>query len=392
MTKELKALLEKRGQLAAKMEATLSTIETEKRANKPEETELLAQLNQDINDLNIMIEARQKLNVLDTASFKPDTKSEDNAAAEFRSNFVLYLRGKMDEKQFRAMTAGTATAGAELVPPEFQKQVLAKILEYGVIMSRAYLVPTTTNGELSVPTIDDTANAGAWTAEAGAITAADFVTGDKTMKAYKATTAIVVSREFLEDAFFDVETYIIELLAIRLGRVFEAAFINGDGTGKPYGIVADTGTKALTSTASIVVDEADALRLVGAIQPTSRNGAEYFASDSMIMAMAGWVDGNGRPLLQVASDATQANGLTYTLHGYPVVPNYELGDAVTAGDVPLIFGNAKNYWVRMVRNILVQRSDEVNILNDQIVFVATVRLDGKLMTANDGFAKMTVKV
>ena len=69
------------------------------------------------------------------------------------------------------MTAGTATAGAELVPAEFQKQVLAKMLEHGVILGEANIITTSENGELSVPTIDDTANGGAWTAEAGAITA-----------------------------------------------------------------------------------------------------------------------------------------------------------------------------------------------------------------------------
>jgi len=392
VTKELKELMEKRAAIAAKLEATLKTIEAEKRDNKPEETELMNKLNSDIADLNVMIEARERLNNLDVSNIIPASNYKEDEAKEFRANFVTYLRGGMDEKELRAMAAGTATGGAELVPTEFQKQVLAKILEYGVILGEANLITTAENGELSVPTIDDTANGGAWTAEAGNITAADFVTGAKTMKAYKATTAIVVSREFLEDAFFDVESYIADLLAIRLARTFEAAFINGDGTGKPLGIVADTDTKALTSAASVTVTEADALALIGALQPTARNGAKFYASDSMIMAMAGWKDTTGRPLLQTASDATVANGLTYTLHGYPVVPNYELGSATTAGEVPLIFGNPKNYWVRMVRSIMVQRSTEVNILNDQIVFVATTRLDGKLMSANDGFAKMTVKV
>ena len=80
----------------------------------------------------------------------------------------------------------------------------------------------------------------------------------------------------------------------------------------------DTDTKANTSAVSLTVDNDDALALIGSLQPSSRNGAEFFASDSMIMAMAGWKDTAGRPLLQTACDATVANGLVYTLHGYPV--------------------------------------------------------------------------
>ncbi len=394
MTKELKALLEKRAALAKQLGDTLNTIEAEKRDNKPEETELMNKLNLDISDLNTMIEAREKLNIIDTAGFKPTKDLQDETATEYRTAFSNYLRGKgtsNDLKELRAMTSGTATAGAELVPDEFKKQILDAMLEYGILLGEAEIITTAENGDLIVPTSDDTANSGVWTAEGGTITPADFATGSKTMKAYKIATAIEVSSEFLEDAFIDVDAHISKALGIRLARTFESAFINGDGTGKPLGIIADTDTKALTSAVIDVVDDDDALALIAAIQPSARKGAKYYASDSMLMAMAGWKDTTGRPLLQTASDATVANGLVYTLHGYPVVPNYELGDATTGGEVPLLFGNPKNYWVRMVRSLKVQRGDEVNMLSDEVVFVATTRLDGKLMTANDGFAKMTVK-
>ena len=70
-------------------------------------------------------------------------------------------------------------------------------------------------------------------------------------------------------------------------------------------------------------------------------------------------------------------------------PNYNLGGLVL-GDSPLIFGNPSSYMIRNVRNINVRRSDEVRILNDEVVFIATARVDGKIVNANESFAKLVM--
>ena len=344
---------------------------------------------QEIIDIDLQIEAIDEVRSIATKNSMPAAEKAVDAKDEFKRSYDLYLRGKIDEKELRAVGAGDVAKGKETVPEDFLRELQETILEFGVIAPLARNIMTEDHGQLSIPTIDDTANAGVWTAEHGAITPADFATGEITMDAWKVATAIVVSNELLEDAFFDVAGYVSRALGVRLSRTMEAAYINGDGTSKPEGILGVA--TAVNSITTVTVEAADALALIAAIQPSSRNGASFFASDDMIIAMTGWVDADGRPLLQVSASSTQADGVQYTLYGYNVTPNYELGLTSVVADVPLIFGNPQTYMIRNVRNITVRRSDDVNILTDEAVFVATARVDGKIVSANDSFSKLVIK-
>jgi len=386
----LKQLQEMRATKVTEMETLVN-----ERAKNMDETALSAvkSLKDEIKDIDLNISAIEEVRSVAIVSAKPVAEKQAVAKNEFRDAFTQYLRGGIDNAtlETRIMQAGTAGAGLETVPDEFYKTLLNKILDYGMIYADANVFTTANHGDLLIPIANDTGNAGAWTAESGAITPADLITSQATMKAYKVTTGIVVTTELLEDAFFDIETYIAEALGIRLARTFESAFINGDGTGKPLGIVADTDTVAKTSAVTLVVDEDDMLELIYAVAPSMRIGANFYVSDGQRKAMDSWKDTTGRPLLQVNADATQANGSTTTLYGYPVKVNYELAVPTTIGNVPAIFGNPKNYWIRNIRNITVKRSDELYALTDEVLFTATTRLDGKPVSANPAFSKAVVK-
>lgn len=349
-------------------------------------------LKEEILDIDKQIEGIEAVRSVAIAQSKPaDTKIEDGKA-EFRKAFTMYLRGQIDNATLekRIMQAGTAGKGLETVPDEFYRTLLTKIEEYGQLFSDANVMTTANHGDLLIPTADDTEQAGAWTAEGGTISPEDFATDQITMKAFKATTAIVVSTELLEDAFFDIENYIAGALGVRLARTFESAFVNGDGTGKPLGITQDPNTVNVPSAVTAIVSEDDMLNMIYALQPALRIGAVIYVSDAQRKAMDSWRDTTGRPLLQINANATQANGNETTFFGYPVRINYELGDPTEVGDVPAMFGNPQNYWIRNIRNITVKRSDELYALTDEVLFTATTRLDGKPVNANPCFSMITV--
>jgi HK97 family phage major capsid protein len=60
--------------------------------------------------------------------------------------------------------------------------------------------------------------------------------------AYKGSTKIIVSEELLQDISFDLEAYLANEFGERLGVGQNTAFIKGDGTAKPTGILQTTGT------------------------------------------------------------------------------------------------------------------------------------------------------
>lgn len=389
--KTKKELLEERAKKVKQME----TLVEERSSNMDNETLATIQtLKDEIGGIDASIAGIEAVRSVAIENSKPVENRVEDSKKAFRSTFVQYLRGQVTNKELeeRIMKAGTATVGLETVPDEFYQTLLTKVLEYGMLYSQANVLTTANHGDLTIPTADDTANAGAWTAEGGAITPADIATGNVTMKAYKCSTGVVVSTELLEDAFFDIETYIASALGIRLARTFESAFINGDGTGKPLGIVADTATVNTASPVATGASKEKMQAMAYSLSPTLRIGAKYYVSDEQRKAMDSWVDTTGRPLLQSQASATQANGTITTLYGYPVEVNNELGNPATIGDVPAIFGNPQNYWIRNIRNITVKRSDELYALTDEVLFTATTRLDGKPVNANPAFAKITMTV
>ncbi len=388
--KTKKQLQEERANKVAQME----TLVNERSSNMDDETLATVQtLKDEIKGIDGALAGIEAVRSVAIVGSKPVADALADHKKEFRTGFTQYLRGQISnaELEERIMQAGATGAGLETVPDEFYKTLLEKVLEYGTLFSQANVLTTANHGDLTIPTSDDTANSGAWTAEGGAITPADLATGNVTMKAYKCTTAILVSTELLEDAFFDIETYIASALGVRLARTFETAFINGDGTGKPLGIIVDTSTVNVVSAVTLVVDHKDMKNMIYALSPALRLGAKYYVSDTQRKEMDGWEDSTGRPLLQTNASATQADGTATTLHGYPVEINNELGDPTTVADVPAIFGNPQNYWIRNIRNINVKRSDELYALTDEVLWTATTRLDGKPVNANPAFSKCTVK-
>jgi len=382
--KELEALrLEKTTQMQTLIEERSSSMDEETLAT-------VKTLKDEVGQIDMKIEGIEAVRAVAVRTSKPAEHQAKDVQKEFRGAFVGYLRGEMNnaELEKRIMQAGTAGKGLETVPDEFYRTLLNKILEYGMIFADANKITTANHGDLLIPMADDTGNAGAWTAEGGTITPADFVTSQVTMKAYKCTTAIVVSTELLEDAFFDVESYVASSLGIRLARTFENAFINGDGTGKPKGILA--GAVNVPTAVLAVCDQDDMRNLVYALSPALRIGGVFYVSDAQRKAMDAWVDTTGRLLLQTQASATHATAVEATLYGYPVRINHELGDPATPADNPAIFGNPQNYWIRNIRNITVKRSDELYALTDEVLFTATTRLDGKIVNANPAFSKSTV--
>ena len=340
----------------------------------------------DVASIDKQIEAINELRSVALEAGKPVEKKELDAKAELRKAFGDYSRGKITGREYE-MRANTVGANGDVVPDEFLKELQETILEYGMLNASARHITTADNGTLSIPVINDTANSGVWTAESGAITKADFVTSTRQMNAHKVATGIEVSSELIEDAYFNLESYIAQALGVRLSRAIEDAIVNGTGTGQPEGILSFTGTKSATSAVAGVVDSTDLITAVFDLQPIARVGAKIYVSDDLMKNLTLETDADGRPLLQQSAGATPADPVQMTLNGYPVVVNYELADVADASESAFI-GNMDNYMVRDVRNIKVSRDEFSSMANDMVSFYATARLDGKVISANDSFVKV----
>lgn len=370
-----------------KQDLIADTIET--RGTNPDEASmaLVKSLKEEMTQIDNEVDMIEEYRSIAINNTKPEDIKTIDKAVEQRALFNDYMRGEIGTKEFEKR-AGLISANGSVIPDEFLKELQETILEYGVISPSCRHIMTEDNGELSIPVIDDTANSGVWTAEAGDITKADFSTSSITMGAYKVTTGIQVSSELLEDTFFDLESWLAQAFGTRLARTMENAYLFGTGTTMPIGITEDAGTIEATSAAAGVVDSTDLLTAIYDLQPTSRAGAVIYVSDDLMKDLSLEVDTTGRPLLQTQAAATPADPVKHTLGGYPIVVNYEL-EAVANASTSAVIGNPTNYMIRDVRNVKFTRDEYTDMGSDMVNFYATARVDGKVVSANDAFVKMT---
>ena len=140
----------------------------------------------------------------------------------------------------------------------------------------------TTSGEHKI-NIAATKPAAAWIDEGGALTFGDATFAQISLDAHKLHVAVKVTEELLYDNAFGLENYIIAQFAKALGNAEEDAFLNGDGSGKPLGLLAATGgaqTAVTTAGASITADEV--IDLVYVLKRPYRKKASFLTNDQTL--------------------------------------------------------------------------------------------------------------
>ena len=210
----------------------------------------------------------------------------------------------------------------------------------------------------------------------GLIPESDDSFGQVSIGAYKLGTLIKVSNELLNDSVFNLEAYISKEFGRRCGAKEEDAFFNGDGTGKPTGVLNDTygaevGVTAASATA-ITADEV--IDLFYSLKAPYRKRAVWILNDSTVKAIRKLKDGNGQYLWQPAL----TEGTPDTILGRPVYTSAYM-PSIAAGARTVIFGDLSYYWVADRQGRTFKKLSELYATTDQTGFMATQRVDGKLI-------------
>ena len=292
------------------------------------------------------------------------------ASNAYKEDFGAHLRGK--RPVHNVLSEGVQADGGYLVPEEFERQIVMGLDEANVVRGLAKVI--TTSAERKIP-IAATHSTAAWTAENGAYTPSDPSFDQKTIDAFKLTDLVKVSIELLQDSMFDLESYIAAEFARAFGIAEEEAFCVGTGTGQPTGIfTANGGQVGVTAAANNAITADELISLVYALKSPYRRNAKFLMNDATIAAIRKLKDGNGVYLWQPSLQAGEPDKLLgYDLYTSPYVPTVA-SDALTVA-----FGDFKNYWIADRSGRTVQRLNELYSTNGQVGFVATERVDGKVI-------------
>ena len=175
---------------------------------------------------------------------------------------------------------------------------------------------------------------------------------------------------------FDLESYITREFARRIGTKEEEAFFLGDGVGKPLGILADVGGAQLGTTANsaTAITGDDLIDLYYALRTPYRKSAIWVMNDATVKAVRKLKDSTGQYLWQPGLRA----GETDLILGKPVRTSAYM-PSPAAGAKTIAFGDYSYYWIADRQGRSFKRLNELFAATGQVGFLATERVDGKLI-------------
>nr|DAZ62498.1 MAG TPA: major capsid protein [Caudoviricetes sp.] len=306
---------------------------------------------------------------------KAETKT-GRATDEYKQAFWNATRHKDKDKltpeMRNALQVGTDSEGGYLVPDEFENRLIDGLKDATVIRSHAYVFKTS-NGLHKIPIVASHGSA-AWIDEEGAYTESDDAFGQVQLDAHKVGTIIKVSEELLNDSAFDLEGYIYSEFIRRIGDKEEEAFLVGNGSSKPTGILNATGGGQVgVTTASATTITADELiDLFYSLKAPYRKSAVWVFNDATMKIVRKLKDGSGQYLWQPGLK----DGESDTILGRPYFTSSAV-PTVAAGAKTVIFGDLNYYWIGDREGITFRRLNELYAGNGQVGFLASKRLDGK---------------
>jgi HK97 family phage major capsid protein len=284
------------------------------------------------------------------------------------------------------MSTTTNSQGGYTVATEVAQKVLDALKAGPGAMRRVSTVIQTTGvGDINYPTSDGTSEVGEIIGQNTTATAADISFGVKTLSVYKYSSKIVaVPFELLQDSNVDVEGFVIQRLATRLGRITNTHFTTGTGSSQPNGVVtaATVGVTAANSTSQVTAVTYDSLiSLQHSVDPAyrERGNMRWMFNDSTLAALRKMKDGQSRPIFVPGYEQGSPGGMPDRLLGDPLVINQDVA-AMAASATSILYGDFSEYVIRDAMDIQMFRfTDSAYTKLGQVGFLAWMRTGGNLI-------------
>lgn len=394
-----RGLVAVRAEAQPKKPATLDDVLTTFEAFKDKHTEELAEIKAGKTDV-LTTEALDKINVaLDEITAAVDEQAKIVAAAklgngaiigdmhgdpEYTAAFKAHMRkGDRADPEFQAaMSKGTDADGGYLAPIEWDRTIGEKLKKISPMRRESRVITISVAGFKKH--FSDRAVGSGWvgeTASRPATSTPQIGTVDFTPGELYANPAI--SQQLLDDAAVDLEQWLGSEVETEFARQEGIAFLSGDGTNKPYGILTYVTGAAnaarhpygaipvINSGHATTIPNGDALIDFMYDLPSEfeANAKLYLKRDSL-RALRKIKDGQGNYLWQPSYVA----GTPSTLNAAPVVEMPDM-PSIAAGNIAALYGDMEATYLVVDRiGIRVLRDPYTN--KPFVHFYTTKRVGG----------------
>lgn len=315
------------------------------------------------------------------ANGEGDNEQDKYGSMAYRKAFMQYVcRGVAIPAEYRADAVSKTTDVGATIPTTVLNQIVEKLESTGMIL--ALVTRTAYKGGVSIPvsTVKPTAT---WVNEgAGSEKQKKNISKDGmiTFAYHKLRCAVAVSLEVDTMAISAFETLLINNIVEAMTKALEQSIIDGDGAGKPKGILAEevaTGQEIESAAPAY----ADLIAAEAALPQAYENGAVWCMSKKTFMQYYGLTDTNGQPIGRVNYGI--ASKPERTLLGRPVVCcDYvtSFAPSLDAGTKFAFLFNFKDYVLNTNYAMGVKKYEDND--TDDMVTKGIMLVDGKVVDKN----------
>ena len=322
-------------------------------------------------------------------SHRPQLETAQMAEAPHQKAMDAYLRSGDDDGlrgltlEGKAMNTAVAAEGGYLVDPQ-TAQTVQSVLNSSASLRSIATVVNVESASYDV-LVDHTEMGAGWATENGSIAETDSPQFDRiSIRLHELSAMPKASQRLLDDAAFDIESWLAGRIADKFATSEAAAFVAGDGIDKPKGFLtypavdeASWAWGSLGYVATGAVDDFDANTPADAIVDlVYALGAKYRANAAFVMnsktagAVRKMKDADGRFLW---TDSL-TSGQPAQLMGYPVLIAEDMPDigtdttAIAFGDFGAGYTIAERPDLRVLRDPFSAKP--------HVLFYATKRVGG----------------
>ena len=350
-------------------------------------------LGDEITRLEDQMEMDAKLSAPTSAPVHTDPKAGNRksanptATAEYNDAFWAMMRGNNSLEVRDALSVGVNENGGFTVPDEFERQLIQGLEENNIFRTLAHTIHTN-SGTRTIPIATDSGSA-SWIEEGAAIQESDMSFSQETLSAYKLGCMIKVSNELLNDSAFNIAAHIAQRFGVRFGNAEEDAFINGTGPSanpqvtpsQPTGILTSlTASEGNTTEDAVTVHFDNIYKLYYSLKSPYRRKASFLCNETLLLQLMLLKDKNDnyiwKPGLEVGKPDTILGRPIYTSGYMPALTGKAADDA---SKKVLLFGDFSYYWIADRQSRTLKRLNELYAVTDQVGFIGTQRVDGKLI-------------
>ena len=189
----------------------------------------------------------------DMIARKRGTRASDFGAKEldgYKAGFMSYLRKGdqiMGAEEMKALSFGSDPDGGYVVYPDMSGRVVTKVFETSPMRAYASVQTISTDALEGLYDLDEAASG--WVGETQARTdTATPALGTWRIPVHELYAFPKATQKLLDDAAINMEAWLATKVGDKFARDEAAAFVNGDGTGKPRGFLTYTAGTTLPGT------------------------------------------------------------------------------------------------------------------------------------------------